>query len=1058
MENNKKSLDDWQDVPVDDWQEVPIAQVDDWEDVSAETPQKSGLIKQALKGATTPFSGFYESPEEAQAKEKEYSPEAIESAKSLLKDKGFEKDSWTDAAWTGILGFADTLTGGNQAEIMAKGKQLEDFFGINPSGKDYEELRDMYEAAYEIRSAAQPMSALAGELGGYFGGAGALAKSAAGLGAGKALAAGGLGATTQSALVASDRAKEGQEVEAVARDITESALGAAAVGGLAKAAGLFKTGAKAAKDKAVQMLEKSGYDSDQAERIGRAFEEERALLEDTNITIKGLSPEDRKEFKEVILNNVPLHELEKYGDMDNAISQFKDLKARKAATLKEAGLDPKKSNRIATFIVDGQYAGDMIDRRWGTNFMRNMNGLSDDTNKATHLSSSLKTQAKEVLDRFRPKDIKDSERIIKDVESGVDSPEANAYRQLFRNMATSVNQFTKDAGYMNKDMFSLKEISNYIPHYTKRPEVAVATLRKRVEDTLGGKPVKLGEKELTKLAQDQELVDSLVYIGGMAGRKKIPDNYLEKAVSDLYGSSVLKVPDSFTDLGAASIRTRKLDKVPDLIAEKDLGLLLGGWADSVPMDILTRKNARKIRVEAEAIKDKDPEAYKYMTGYLNSLGGIKQGIDSYTNAMSKAFATKQYQSFLKNQKISEQLKAQGDKLGAWQAGLKAKMAKASAEIPEFMQMAQNQMYPAFLGLRPEANLRNLTQPYVYTIQQVSKDPRYQAKLAGSGVLNTLGNQFGATKSQLKELADLGMSPADPTPGAFMEMRRGLESSPGLARRMGKKALEKTNHWAMYLYQQSDIANRLVTLNMAKTVTKDALKGDKNAIKYINNLPSSYRRDAVRLVKEGLDGEESPELLRLIAGHLNSTTQFNYNQASMSEYGRTMGKLFTMFTKWPTAIMGDIINTIDASKLKQAQRQSVLDGATATLANKYLGPLLALNAFDIAATGATNSQITNALLDLEKEDSPIRDFFIPRSGLSSSAPITSATGLFSAPERSIVPPVFNAISDAYNLEFDSTLGLVPGYVHGRFVSERLPLLTGERGQKLPERIKEMTGLE
>ena len=65
----------------------------------------------------------------------------------------------------------------------------------------------------------------------------------------------------------------------------------------------------------------------------------------------------------------------------------------------------------------------------------------------------------------------------------------------------------------------------------------------------------------------------------------------------------------------------------------------------------------------------------------------------------------------------------------------------------------------------------------------------------------------------------------------------------------------------------------------------------------------------------------------------SETQFNYNRTTLSEYGRYMGPVFTMFTKWPLSIAGDVRSKL----LNEKQYKKA--------ATKYLGPLAAFTAAD-----------------------------------------------------------------------------------------------------------------
>lgn len=942
---------------------------------------------------------------------KEYSDEINAQARDFLKQQGYDADSWSDTAITGIMSMANTLSFGQSPKLAAKA------YGVS---------EDVYRAALDMREKNQPLTALAGNIAGYIPG-GAL-KGA------KALAV----PAAQAVGVAVEEAEEGDMPQAVVRTLGEEALGLGAGVMIGKAFGAaIRAGRKGSKASPAKALEDGGFDSEQAERIGKQFAKERQLADDTIKSIESLTPKQREEFNSLILQNVPLAEASRYGDMGQALEDYKDLVARRAANAEAAGLDPQTANRAALFYTDAQYAGDGIDRRWGTNFMYNMNTMSDQSNKASHLASRMRDQAVKTIENFRPKTVEESKKIIKQVEAGLDSPEASAYRDMFDSFLDQANDAAVDAGYTKK---VIPKRENYIPHYTKGSEELVATLRQEIEKTLGGRPRKIGAAELSKITENEQLLDSLTYIGRI-NPKSVSFSKIEEVVNDLYSTNKwIDTPENVLDLGAQSIRARSREEIPDLIREWDIGKIAGRWVNSVPEDLFTRQTARKIRAEAESLRAQDPDAYKYIQGYLNNLAGVKRGIPEVFDKMKRKYATNLYQKAMTWEEKATSLKTQGDTKGAWKARKKADMLRSAAEAPQFLQMVQNQFYPAFLGLRPDANLRNLTQPYAYTVQAISANPAYQAKLASKGLKNTIVDQIYTSKEGRKELENLGLTPAEPTPGAFMELHQGIAKHGGWKGK-AKKSVEKLNNAAMYLYQQADLANRLVTLSMAKTVAKDALAGNKHALTYAKKLPASYRR---RLA-EAMASKNEKEAVKIIASHLNATTQFNYNKQSMSEYSQVMGPMFAMFSKWPTAITGDIVNTIDSHRLSKATKGKKIAGATKDLANKYLGPLILLG-------------LTDHAIDQVWEDSPEKDFIIPKSGFSSSAPLTSATGILTSPERSLVPPVISAISDLSNLNPDTAMGVLPAYPWARFTTKQLPLLMGEEGQTPTEFIKDKAGIE
>lgn len=132
--------------------------------------------------------------------------------------------------------------------------------------------------------------------------------------------------------------------------------------------------------------------------------------------------------------------------------------------------------------------------------------------------------------------------------------------------------------------------------------------------------------------------------------------------------------------------------------------------------------------------------------------------------------------------------------------------------------------------------------------------------------------------------------------------------------------------AMTLYAKSDTINRLITSQMSEDIAK-MLKLGKTG--WLKNAPKSVQNK----IKNQLDdGASVDELTTTIGKWMQTKTQLNYAKDDMYEFGREMGPLFAMLSKWPTAVTSDI-----ATKIMKDGRA----GATRAAA-KYLGPLAFVN--------------------------------------------------------------------------------------------------------------------
>jgi hypothetical protein len=184
---------------------------------------------------------------------------------------------------------------------------------------------------------------------------------------------------------------------------------------------------------------------------------------------------------------------------------------------------------------------------------------------------------------------------------------------------------------------------------------------------------------------------------------------------------------------------------------------------------------------------------------------------------------------------------------------------------------------------------------------------------------------------------------------------------------------------------------------------------------------------------------------LIARNLLAETQFNYNRTSLSEYGRYMGPIFSVFSKWPTAIAGDII-------------EKYKGGQTIRAAQKYLGPLSVLYAIDFFVAPSTlPGALGEAAQSTSRTDWTESDrmkHFLVGSGFRSWSPVSAAgsviTGdIFQSPGVQIVSGLGKAAISADTEQLNKVVNTVtqsygPGAGIVRFVSDDLAtLLSGSR---------------
>lgn len=236
-----------------------------------------------------------------------------------------------------------------------------------------------------------------------------------------------------------------------------------------------------------------------------------------------------------------------------------------------------------------------------------------------------------------------------------------------------------------------------------------------------------------------------------------------------------------------------------------------------------------------------------------------------------------------------------------------------SQVPEFMTFMQQQLYPYYMGLRVDNVFRNLTQPYTMTASLVGMDNVFSAQkkvvedfAKGLDPMAAIKNRRFAdffTYSPTKFLQGKDAVSGYQQFEAIGWAQDGLLSAFHPQNKV-RKVIDGLNNTAMYLYTKSDTINRMVTWNAAGNWAKKAVDpetGAKYAARALADMPASYARPLRKAVVE-----RNEELAHdLMARYSLATTQFNYDRISMNEYGRFMGGMFSMFTKWPASIGGEI---------------------------------------------------------------------------------------------------------------------------------------------------------
>jgi hypothetical protein len=179
--------------------------------------------------------------------------------------------------------------------------------------------------------------------------------------------------------------------------------------------------------------------------------------------------------------------------------------------------------------------------------------------------------------------------------------------------------------------------------------------------------------------------------------------------------------------------------------------------------------------------------------------------------------------------------------------------------------------------------------------------------------------------------------------------------------------------------------------------------------------------------------DAKKVTQLVSDLLLSKTQYNYNRTAMSEYGRSMGGLFSMFSKWPTSVGADIYYGFNRKNMPPMASPKMR-----TLV-KYLGPIIALALVDQFAYK-------------EVADKSPRTQKLVGKRLYKWSPLT-------APFTVSMPPVIEMTSNAIKKGVSAgdaaeaarsagrdAVAMVPGMVWTKFMYETMPQIITDQKQR------------
>lgn len=680
--------------------------------------------------------------------------------------------------------------------------------------------------------------------------------------------------------------------------------------------------------------------------------------------------------------------------------------ARKVVSWEDTGLLGKARD----ILSDGKFVARAIDNRLGTDlegllangFAKNYTALSRYERIYADQVSSLRKEIKRMgLDETQFTDLAEQKALY-----NAATPEQKQLVDKAHNLFNTMREEVEKLGLPIRK-FETEELF-YVPNQTIGAIEAIPVIQKRVAelDKKLGKSLfrdTLEPDEYKKLLEDpsfKELVDSLNVLNrtNVKGPKAF-HKQLNMAVTPGKGAFASQTVDT-----AASYARE--GKIPDLIREKNFTKLAMRWNVQTFRAALFRESFDELqRIRDLAIASKDGRAARYVDNLLDDLTGMRKGTLVTWGARQKQKLQLRLYDQVQNSpntstRVLSKLFLDSTDMthvfttmpyASWLGGLNVK--PLITNLSQTLTMTFPELGPVLADRTSPGVLGSLVKFMAKGETIVIKHPEVLKALQQSPKLNKMYGHLKVgdtvtTKNISLILANERLLGQSWNNEMLEAMREGLMTSAASSKIRG--FIQQYSDAMLFAYQRTEWINRFIAYKSGQELGSLIQKGDKAALRYLGTeIPPSWRKKIIKMSNDGdLAGVQSE-----MANWLVDTTILNYNRAALSEYGRTMGPFFSMFTKWPTSISADLIDAYERQGFAKGTYRNFM---------KYGAPWTLLMLADTVASDITGEHRAKELFGT--------------AGAQGMAPIGSAkslaTGeLFNAPALQLITEFGGAVGTA-----------------------------------------------
>lgn len=627
--------------------------------------------------------------------------------------------------------------------------------------------------------------------------------------------------------------------------------------------------------------------------------------------------------------------------------------------------------RLSDVLSASRFTAEGIDRKYGTKLQPALDSFG---RLYSDLHSYVLPRAKETSDlikQTRSANLTEGDDLFNALSTGQSTGDqakdvvVQSWRKLFDDVREDASNLGLNIAYRK----------NYVPMKMKPQDELFASLNQAV-DTLKERGiadlrnVKPDKDTLAKLKADDLGSQLLASLDKLATGKGDYQTKLISVLNDTKTGAINRV------IAARGLQ-RGDDVLPALIQDKDVGRLAQHWIESTFRSAVMREPIAELRDAADLMKRiGDKNANKYLQNLVADLTGIPRdgGLGRELSQIKSRMAATLQDKAVKATNPTEK-------------AIYSTLNSFTDSLP----LIQNTMYGNALGgprqvIANFSSIFTMTMPELGYLQGGKMIPKALLKslntvtvgeniiIRNPQVAKRLGVNIGDTvksRSFRDILENEGLASSQRFENLERSISNTLRKSTG--REMTESGINSLAKLQLFLFEGAEKSLRMMTRQLGKDLAEEYAKQTPDVMRFADALPRSYRKM--------LDAAATPQdRERILTDYMLAKTVFNYNQASASEVARNLGPILSSFTKWPTEILGDSINTFE--------KNGVTAGSIDLIYRRFL-PLIALIGLD-QLTGWRDAP----------DDSPVR-YLIGKQGAQAWAPTNSLASIFGG---EVAPPI------------------------------------------------------